>query len=338
MGWAVGNSFHPLKGLAHRDDVPEAMHLQLLAAFLQTLLGALGSLSLPPAEDVPPIALELPGPDSVRVEYFLLERLPANLSDIAALADPRAVIVLRRVDRDGVLTLERDVLFREGGVRVLLDEKLGDGLPQLVWRELRTTSEAGRTWMAERDATQGHVRTQHWGSRAAVHGRLPLQETVLGSLEFLERLRDGQASSNPVTLLDPLAGDLKRLSVRIVPADLGATREIGRAALELAVPMLSPWTPALLEAVGRHGAALTRAILGDGTLRTAELRREDGTFAGRYVFEGADLIAFQWQPGRRWARRIEAREYHEHLADWSVRYDPLESLRRAVRAGFVRRR
>ena len=117
-----------------------------------------------------------------------------------------------------------------------------------------------------------------------------------------------------------------------------ATSEIGQAVRELAVPLLTPWTPALLEPLGRHGAVLARAMFGDGTRRTVELRREDQSFAGRYVFEGTDLIAFQWQPGRRWARRIDEREYREHVAQWTVRYDPLEDLRRAVRAGFVRRR
>jgi hypothetical protein len=314
------------------------MPLQILAAFLPTLLGALSSLALNPMDDVPPIALELPGPDTLRVEYFLLERLPEDPSDSAVLADPRAVIVLRRVERDGVLTLERDVLFREGGVRVLLDEQLGDGLPQLVWRELRTTSEAGRTWMAERNSALGQIRTQRWGSRAAVHGRLPLQETVIGPLELLEQLRVDQTSPVSVTILDPLGTDLNRLSVRTIHADLRATLVIGKAARELAFPLLTPWTPALLESLGRQGAEVTRAMFGDGARRTVELRRAHQTIAGRYVFEGADLIAFQWQPGRRWARRIDEREYREHLAHWRVRYDPLEDLRRAVRAGFVRRR
>ncbi|MEE8467014.1 MAG: hypothetical protein V3T22_01070, partial [Planctomycetota bacterium] len=249
---------------------------------------------------------------------------------------PRAVIALRRVEREGTQTLERDVLFRAGGVRVLLDERYGDGPPRLVWRELRTNAEVGRTWMAERDTVQGHIRTQRWGSRAPVHGSLPLHHAVLGPLEFLERLRDSQPLPAPVTILDPLGCDLTRLSVLTIPADLRATLEIGRATRGLAVSLSTPWASAALQSLGRHGAALTRAVFGDGTRRTVELRRADGSFAGRYVFEGTDLIAFQWQPGRRWARRIDERLYRGYLARWSVRFDPLGDLRRAVRAGFVR--
>lgn len=312
------------------------MPLHLLAAFFPTLLGALITLTLPSRESALPISLELPGPDFVRVEYFLLERLPAELSGGSTLADPRAVIALRRVECDGALTLERDVLFRAGGVSVLLDERYGDGLPRLVWRELRTNAEVGRTWMAERDTARGLVRTQRWGSRAPVHGKLPLEQGLLGPLEFLERLREGRDHPAPVTILDPLGSDLSRLSVRTIRADLRAALAIGRATRGLAVSGLSPWSSASLVALGRHGRALMRALLGDGTRRTIELRREDQSFAGRYVFEGTDLIAFQWQPGRRWARRIDEAEYRSLSAQWSVRFDPLGDLRRAVRAGFVR--
>ena len=81
---------------------------------------------------------------------------------------------------------------------------------------------------------------------------------------------------------------------------------------------------------------MTRALYGHGGRRTVELRRDDDSFAGRYVFDGTQLIAFQWQSGRRWARRIDESEYRDYLAQWSVRFDPLGDLRRAVRAGFVR--
>jgi len=312
------------------------MPLHLFAAFFSTFLGVLTALIPLTADEDPVISLQLPGPAFSRVEYFLLERLPVELSGGSTLADPRAVIALRRVEHDGARTLERDVLFRAGGVRVLLDERNGNGLPRLVWRELRTSAEVGRTWMAERDTTQGHVRTQRWGSRAPVHGRLPLEEGLLGPLELLERLREGQTWSTPVTILDPLGSGLSRLSVRTIRADLRAGWEIGRVARGMAVAMLSPWISIQLGSLERHGAALTRAMFGEGQRRTVELRREDQSFAGRYVFEGTELIAFQWQPGRRWARRIDEREYRGHVAKWSVRFDPLGDLRRAVRAGFVR--
>jgi len=43
--------------------------------------------------------------------------------------------------------------------------------------------------------------------------------------------------------------------------------------------------------------------------RTLELLRRDGTLAGRYVFEGTELVSFQSQEGGWRARRIDAAEY-----------------------------
>src|SRR5258707_3937901 len=39
--------------------------------------------------------------------------------------------------------------------------------------------------------------------------------------------------------------------------------------------------------------------------RTLELRRPDGTLAGRYEFEGTELVSVQWQEGGPRARRID---------------------------------
>jgi hypothetical protein len=43
--------------------------------------------------------------------------------------------------------------------------------------------------------------------------------------------------------------------------------------------------------------------------RTLELARPDGTLAGRFVFEGTELVAFQFQEGGARARRIDPQEY-----------------------------
>ena len=43
--------------------------------------------------------------------------------------------------------------------------------------------------------------------------------------------------------------------------------------------------------------------------RSLELQRPDGTLAGRWSFEGTELVSFQWQEGGPCARRIEPAEY-----------------------------
>ncbi|MFN0242044.1 MAG: hypothetical protein ACKVWV_04060 [Planctomycetota bacterium] len=46
-------------------------------------------------------------------------------------------------------------------------------------------------------------------------------------------------------------------------------------------------------------------------LRVVEQWRPDGTLAGRFVFRGIELTAFQCQDGDVWARRITAGEYEQ---------------------------
>lgn len=50
------------------------------------------------------------------------------------------------------------------------------------------------------------------------------------------------------------------------------------------------------------------------TRRIAELLRPDGSSAATYIFEGTDLVAFQWQAGHLRARRIDATDYLHRLA------------------------
>jgi hypothetical protein len=55
---------------------------------------------------------------------------------------------------------------------------------------------------------------------------------------------------------------------------------------------------------------------GDGTTgrRTLELRRSDGLLAGRFGFEGTELVSIAWNEGGPTARRISADEYGELVA------------------------
>ncbi len=43
--------------------------------------------------------------------------------------------------------------------------------------------------------------------------------------------------------------------------------------------------------------------------RTLEIQRQDGTLAGRYEFEGTELVSVQWQEGGPRGRRIDPEEY-----------------------------
>lgn len=286
-------------------------------------------------------ALAPPPPGSVaprvRVEHFVVER---------AVQDPEgrrrteavAVVALRRLRLDGVAIRERDVQFREAGARLLLDEVTGEGAPRLVWRELRTSPTAGRTWMVERGADGSTLFTQGWGRRAAVHGRLEGGAEALFPLELLEHLRREPHPRATATTLDPLTESVVALSVACFPVDLRASAELARVPSSAARALARPLGPACCALTA--AATLGRTVLGlalDGR-RTLELRCADGSLAGRYVFEGERLVAFQWQEGPRWARRIDERRYLELAAKWRSTYDPIGDLRRAVGEGRVRRR
>ena len=58
--------------------------------------------------------------------------------------------------------------------------------------------------------------------------------------------------------------------------------------------------------------SLTTRVVGgppNAPRRLVELVREDGSLAGRFLFDGDALEAFQWQDGGPWARRIQP---HQH--------------------------
>ena len=79
--------------------------------------------------------------------------------------------------------------------------------------------------------------------------------------------------------------------------------------------------PAALELDGEDAVvpaeAGIRALLedaGEGAARTVELLRRDGTLAGRYVFRGTELVAFQLQAEGPLARRVSHATYARLLA------------------------
>ena len=54
-------------------------------------------------------------------------------------------------------------------------------------------------------------------------------------------------------------------------------------------------------------------------LRTIRLVREDGSVASHYVLAADALLAFQFQDGGPWARRIDHADYREWVDRWSSR-------------------
>ena len=227
----------------------------------------------------------------LRSEYFLLEGPP----EPAAEGEPpesgeparAAVVWRRRVLAEGEV-LEREIVFREGGVRVLHVEHTGGARPRLVWRELRP--EGGRTWLAQWSADRSEVETTAWGLEERVHARLDPALPGAMPLELAEEARRGGAGPTRRACLAPLSGGLA----------------------PFAVERSDPWRPdpgSLPPWLGERLAA--------GELRSVAWRREDGSLAMRLVLEGARLVAFQLQEGELWARPVEAAEHRAFVERWS---------------------
>ena len=163
------------------------------------------TLALLAAAPTGPIVLPRPE-EPTRTEYFVLEERRSEGND------PVAVLALRRVPlEDGVL-LEQETFFRTAGLRVLTDETHRKGEVCLVWRELRSSPETGRTWMVEWDEAAGSLITASHGTRSRVHGVLegPCPEFPLALIESLRT----QDRSGTIATLDPLARGRETLEVR----------------------------------------------------------------------------------------------------------------------------
>ncbi|MCP3918762.1 MAG: hypothetical protein GY711_24715 [bacterium] len=226
--------------------------------------------------------------EALRVEYFVIEGPRDDAKGASGLYRPEALIAWRRLEGERGVLLERDVLFRDGFVRILHDETVvvdeGEPRERLVFRELRGALAPGRCWLVDVEPDGRAIRTLAWGSRGHVHGRLATENRPLAPLALIERLRGGDRLSE-ATVIDPLTRSVECRTLHRLDGD--------------------PYGLAFVT-----GGAQAR-------LRTAELLRADGTVAGRYVFRGEELMAFQWRDGARRARRIEALEYEQLLLEWT---------------------
>ena len=236
----------------------------------------------------------VPAERRVRAEYFLVEEAPAVAQPHEDAVDtaPVALVAWRHVRSESSELLERDVYFREDGIRIRHSERLvapgAGGSPRLVFRELRRNG--GRTWLAELDRAQRRVEITGWGGVHALHEVWHFDAGVQMPLALLELVRAGLVSEGRFECLDPLVGGAAAVFV---------TTHTGLAGVD-------EWVPPGLAALLARGAAD----------RTVELRRGDGGLAGRFVFRGRELLAFQWQAGGAWAHRIDEAAYRRLLESW----------------------
>jgi hypothetical protein len=235
----------------------------------------------------------------LRVERFVLRDgpQPPAMGDESdgerAYARPLGAVEWRRMARDDGMQIECEMLFaRTGGdapcQRVLHVEELREPRARLVWREIGAGS--GRSVLAEWDADRLALHTVDWGTRETVREEISTSRGAVMPLYLIEMLREGRVTSGPQLVFDPLARALCELEIVTSYGDAG-----------------SPPCPA-----GPPGAAQSPP-----RSRLVELRRSDGTLAGRYRFRGTELVAFQWQDGGPWAQRVAAREHTAARAELS---------------------
>jgi hypothetical protein len=182
-------------------------------------------------------ALEAAAPSTTtECEYFLLAP-EASEGDGAArpTGGGLALIAQRRVARRGDVLLEREVLFEEGGLRVLHTERIKGDRRTLTYREIQPSG--ARTWRAEWDAVGGRARVLGHGWHRPTHETFVAPAHLMGPLELLEQLRSGNADAS-AQVLDPLAATVSQLEVEVLPGTetngptLRATRPDGTHVLE----------------------------------------------------------------------------------------------------------
>lgn len=184
----------------------------------------------------------------------------------------RSTALLRRVDGEGLALVtgcsivgpirtvrEREVLFADGGLRLMLTEEVLGERRRLVWRELR--AHGARTWVAEWGPSG--ARATGYGWRRPVHeplaGHGAAAGPVVGPLELEAALREGRHDDGAALfVVDPSAGRVVRVTVGVAPGCLEARRGDGTllVAIEDGLPRFHDGTPAAIsipeDAAARH--------------------------------------------------------------------------------------
>jgi hypothetical protein len=208
------------------------------------------------------------------------------------LPDEYVSTTLRRVEHfaltdsiDGVRVRDEHVLglveWRErevDGGQVLERDVMFAGASLLIRHVERLTEETTRLVWREAgpgvgrsqivEPEGGRLRIVDWLRSGVERSSLEIEHPARFPLALLESFREGERMPTVAERYWPLTRSVERLSI--------ATRYLAGA--------MAP---------GR---------------RLIELTREDGSLAGRFLFDGDALEAFQWQEGGPWARRVsEAR-------------------------------
>lgn len=167
------------------------------------------------------------------------------------------MLLWRRSEQDGVLTLEWDLSFHESRTRVLEVERHAEDGTLLVYRELQPRS--GRTLCADWIDEASSLRLREWGGRHLQQSRL---EAVAGGrfrLGLLEDLRAATQAPGSVSVFDPLSRSFEPLDIAVEQGPPG-----------------SPWANARL-------IRLTRA---DGTGAGAWLVGDEGVLGFQWQSGG----------------------------------------------------
>lgn len=168
--------------------------------------------------------------------------------------------------------LEWELEFPGEELRVLTVETLGPGGDRLVWRELR--SGAGRSLVVEWASSDPVLTLREWALDGTSRETRRPSGGALLPLSLIELCRAGRLTQGVFEVLDPTSRGLSRLA-------LSTSYELPRE------PDGEP-------------------------RRMVELRRADGTLAGRYRFGREELLDFEWQEGGLRGRRVGMDE-HERL-------------------------
>jgi hypothetical protein len=185
--------------------------------------------------------------------------------------EPEAVVAWRSHPAEGGRRLEFEAFFRSSGIRVLVVECLGEEGPRHVYREMGPAG--ARTLLAEWRERGRVLFTVESSFDGSLREACDARRGAVMPLYLVELLRGDRLSQGSLQVLDPLARGLERWRVSTSYASVR----------------------------GHDGEPAFR--------RRVELRREDGTLAGRYDFQGDALVGFLWQEGGREARPIDASTY-----------------------------
>ena len=221
------------------------------------------------------------------------------------------------VDAGGAPREESGVLREEFFVLEALPEDPGPDLERVLGRPHVEARVVGLAALRRRVDEQG--RTLEWDLRFPGEDVRVLHVERIGQLGPSLVWREWQADRGRTITLESSAGGISILEwggERPVRGELEPGATLPLALLEdLRAGVIRTGSFPVFDPLSRQLAEL-RVQVSEliSARRLVQLRRPDGSSAGTYLFEGADLVAFQWQAGHLRARRIDATDYLQRLA------------------------